>query len=274
MSYSYTFRPSRWGRIAGARYRASQRVPYARRYGAFGPASRSRARRGYIPRGRRLFRPGFDRPVGALARTRFNPYASTPEVKNYDTYGMAGAMTTSLVTSSSVTTGMPLVGLTQGTSENERIGRKICVKQFTMTGIFEHAPTTGPGHDIACLYVILDTQCNGGAGGGLPALIADVTNTIADPEAMFLNLDNSMRFKVLKKIVHVFPPTTQAPGGLQYATNVWRFSYNFKMNMEVNYASSSGIISEIKDHNIFFVFGSLIGKCGWAANCRIRFTDA
>lgn len=104
VGHLYRYRPSMFGARARARYAASRRRPYNRRYGAFGAASRSRARR--VPyQGRRI--------VAGYKRALYRAPAY-PEVKNYDNTAQGYPMGVFFVTSSGATTGSFLVDLSQG----------------------------------------------------------------------------------------------------------------------------------------------------------------
>jgi len=111
LGHLYRYRPSAFGARARSRYAASRRRPYMRRYGAFGPASRSRARR--VPYQRRGSIAGYKR---ALYRA-----PSYPEVKNYDNTAQGYPMGVFFVTSSGATTGSFLVGLSQGRPNQSRL---------------------------------------------------------------------------------------------------------------------------------------------------------
>jgi len=281
MSYAYTFRPSRFGRMAGARYRAAQRVPFARRYGAFGPASRSRVR-SYRPRfaGRygltraaaRPFRPGFDRTGGAYKRALYNPNADKAEVKNYDVLNtVALTLANPLSVSQSAITGGALELLTQGVGESQRIGRKICVKNFHLRGNCEFVPqAASQGWDRATIMLVLDTQCNGAFPANPPTDMFQSTN----PSAWMLNLDNTNRFRILKTWSHDFNATVQDVGGLTLANQVAHVDMFVPMNMEVMYSANTGAIAEIRDNNLFLAYGSTNGECVFGGSSRVRFTDA
>jgi len=106
VGHLYRYRPSAFGARARSRYAASRRRPFMRRYGAFGPASRSRARRvPYQGRGR----------VAGYKRALYRAPAY-PEVKNYDNTAQGYPMGVFMVVPSGSTTGALLVGLSQGCS--------------------------------------------------------------------------------------------------------------------------------------------------------------
>lgn len=284
MSYAYSFRPSRFGRMAGARYRASQRVPYARRYGAFGTASRSRVRsygRG-APRfaGRygmarvapRVFRPGFDRTGGAYKRALYNPNADKAEIKNFDVLNTVSlALTNPLSVSVGSVTGAPLELLTQGVGENQRIGRKICVKSVHFRGNCEFVPqAASQGWDRAVIMLVLDTQCNGAFPANPPTDVFSSTN----PAAFLLNLDNTNRFRILKTWSNDFNASVQDVGGVTLANQIRHVDMYVPMNMEVMYSAATGAIAEIRDNNLFLAYGSSNGECIFGGSSRVRFTDA
>lgn len=276
MSYSYTFRPSRFGRMAGARFRAAQRVPYARRYGAFGPASRSRARSGSIIRVNRG-RAGFGRTRGTFTRALYGA-SRRAEIKNYDISNGIGFTTgTSMAVGTSTATGNIAAGLTQGVGENQRVGREIIAKSLMLRGVVSFNPTASSDHvELFILYVILDTQCNGGGGAGTPCVLGDLFSTLA-AGAEQLNMDNTARFRVLKRYTALFNTNTfQATSGSTTIPpeqlrqcNIW-----IPLNMKMVYSEATGIITGIRTNNIFLAYGSANAKCDAAFSSRIRFTDA
>lgn len=276
MSYSYTFRPSRFGRMAGARYRASQRVPYNRRYGAFGPASRSRARGGSVVRVNRG-RAGFGRTRGTFGRALFGA-SRRAEVKNYDVPNGIGFVTgTSMAVGASTATGNILAGLSQGVGETQRVGREVILKSLSLNGVVAFNPTaSSDAVEYFVMYVILDTQCNGGGGGGTPCVLGDLFSTLA-AGAEQLNMDNSARFRVLRKVQYTFNTqayqatagSTTLPAEQLRHCQVW-----IPLNCKVTYSEATGIISSIRSNNIFLAYGSANAKCDAAFSSRFRFTDA
>jgi len=275
MSYSYTFRPSRFGRIAGARFRASQRVPYARRYGAFGPASRSRARSMVRAPGRG--RAGFGRLRGTFGRALYGA-SRRAEVKNYDVSNGIGFTTgTSMAVGTSTATGNILAGLSQGTGETQRVGREVILKSLMLRGVVSFNPTASSDHvELFILYVILDTQCNGGGGGGTPCVLGDLFSTLA-AGAEQLNMDNTNRFRVLKRYTALFNTNAfQATAGSTTipCEQLRQCNIYIPLNMKAVFSSTTGVITEIRSNNIFLAYGSANAKCDAAFSSRFRFTDA
>jgi len=276
MAYRYTFRPSRFGRIAGARFRASQRVPYSSRYGAFGPASRSRARRVYARRSG-AGRAGFVGVRGNFTRQLYGA-SSRAEVKNYDRLGDIGFTTTvGMGVPTSAITGAICTGLTQGTGENQRIGRAINVKSIHIRGMATFTPTLlTDTYETVVLYLILDTQANGGTVTGTPAGSTEIFSP-SNPGMELLNMDNSDRFRVLRRWTHQFNTNTyETIAGASTTGPEQRALIDMyvKCNMKLVYAASTGNQAELRDNQVFLCAGSNLGKTEINASSRIRFTDA
>lgn len=214
---------------------------------------------------------GMTRVRGGYARKLYSRYTKA-EVKNLDIYADGIVFGVTMAVGTTSTTGNLLVGVLQGTSENQRIGRDILVKSVHIRGVLEFIPSVvADTFDMAIIYVIFDTQCNGGGGGGTPCVLADLfVNTAAGEE--LLNMDNTGRFRVLRRLVYSFNTPTFTPAGLpvsQFAeVDCW-----IPCNTKVTYSAGTGTISEIRTNNIFLAYGSSAGKCVFAGVHRIRFTD-
>jgi len=220
----------------------------------------------------RMFRPGFDRTGGGYKRALYNPNADKAEIKNYDVLNtIALVFGNPLAVSTGATSGACLDLLTQGVGENQRIGRKICVKNIHYRGNVEYIPQVGSeAWDRAVIMIILDTQCNGAFPANPPTDVFSSTN----PSAFLLNLDNSNRFRVLKSWSHDFNATVQDVGGATLANQIAHVDLYVPMNMEVVYSANTGAIAELRDNNIFLAFGSANGLCQFGGSSRVRFTDA
>lgn len=214
---------------------------------------------------------GFGRTRGTFQRALYTR-SRRPEVKNFDIVNDGLAFGVNMAVGTTAQSGNLLVGITQGTTENNRIGREILVKSVHIRGILEFNPTvTVDVFDHAIIYVILDTQANGGGGGGTPCVLADLFSNVVSAEEL-LNMDNTQRFRVLRRAVYQFETKTLSAGTNPIPqaclVDLW-----IPCNMRVVYSAATGTISEIRDNNIFLAYGSSTGKCVFAGAHRVRFTD-
>lgn len=271
---SYTFRPSRFGRIAGARYRASQRVPYARRYGAFGPASRSRFGRARP----RFFRPGFDRVGGRVYNPRRDALArralAAPELKNHDLTHILGS-SANILAAVDASSGMLLENIAQGVNGNQRIGRKIRLRSILLDGIISYTGGLANPMDNFYLWLVHDKQANGTFATPQDLFTQfGIVGAPIPPAGALVNLANTNRFRILRKWCIHIEPATLVPGGGAYAGNEIAFQFYTKIDMIIDYVSpSSGELASIKSNNISLMWAADNGGAGAVLRSRVRFTD-
>lgn len=166
------------------------------------------------------------------------------------------------------TTGQ-LTLIPQGVTESTRIGRKCVVKSVHMRGVYVYQPSTSATAAVVTfMYLVLDRQANGAA-----AAVTDVL-TSNEMYSAFSNMANSERFKILKRFVVDFSPTA----GVTTAYNNVRkpFEYYSKLDIPIEYSSTTGAISEIKSCNLFLLAGTDGGADDLvtvAGTCRLRFSD-
>ena len=85
---------------------------------------------------------------------------------------------------------------------------------------------------------------------------------------------NSERFKILKKFVYEFASGAGVSGA--YARGVRNMDWYAKLNLPVEYSSTTGAITEIKSNNIFLLASTANqtdDEITVTATCRLRFTD-
>lgn len=208
--------------------------------------------------------PGFYRRAGnygrygAVARRLGN----LPEKKFFDT-----ALSFLFDATAEVPATGQLTLIPQGDTESTRDGRKAMIKSIQIRGnvLYNPAAVT-TGCDDVFVYVILDTQCNGAA-----ATVADVF-TGTNLSTALLNLNNSGRFRILKKLkIHL-----AANAGVQgaFAAAIQQVEYFKTCNIPVDWSSTTGAITEIRSNNIFLIAGSSTlsdDLATFTGNCRLRF---
>jgi len=139
--------------------------------------------------------------------------------------------------------------IAQGDTESTRDGRKAVIKSVQIRGTMSFIPGAGATASVVTyLYLILDTQTNGAA-----AAVTDVFTSTSMSTNM-LQLNNSGRFRILKKWVHTF----NATAGVTTAYNPVNKSLEFykKCNIPMDWNSTAGAITEIRSNNLFLMAGS------------------
>lgn len=215
------------------------------------------------PRNARIYdaQRGYDRSGGFYGRFS-GPGA---EYKFFDTSISAPMDATGEVPA----TGGQLVLIPQGVTESTRVGRKACIKSIQLKGNVVFAPAASANAaSTAFLYLIQDTQCNGAA-----AAVTDVL-TNANISVGLINLANSQRFRILKKWKWSMNSTAGATTA--YNNVVKTMEWYKKVNIPIEYSSTTGAITEIRSNNLFLLAGSDQASddlITYAGTCRVRFSD-
>lgn len=235
----------------------SQIVSAATKY-----AKQSAARRAVVA-GRRLMFPvraGYQRQSGFYGRFT----GKNAENKFFDT-----AISFTVDATGEVPATGQLNLIPQGVTESTRVGRKCVVKSIHIRGTMGFAPAGGTNaNDLVYVYVVLDKQCNGAA-----AAITDVLTSNVISNAM-INLANSERFTILKRIVASLP--SGAGVSAAYSGLVKAFEFYHKCNLPIEFSSTTGAITEIRSNNLFLLAGTGSGDdlTTVTATCRLRFSDS
>jgi len=210
--------------------------------------------------------PGYTRTGGAYGRYGRSAKAMgiKPELKYFDT---------GLSFSFDATAEVPATGqlalIPQGDTESTRDGRIAYIKSIQIRGYANFVPGAAAAQSstVCYLYLVLDTQCNGAA-----AAITDVfTSNVAGTN--LLNLNNSGRFRILKKWVMTF----NSPAGATTAfANVSKpLEFYKRCNIKVDWSSTTGAITEIRSNNVFLMAGSdgatSDDTVAFLGNARLRF---
>lgn len=166
---------------------------------------------------------------------------------------------------------MPATGqlclIPQGDTESTRDGRKAVIKSIQIRGSLLYTPgASAQGSHICYLYVVLDTQTNGAA-----AAITDVFTSNACQKNM-LQLNNSGRFRILKKMVFAF--NNMAGVTTAFSNIVKPLEFYKRCNIPIDWNSTAGAITEIRSNNIFLIAGTDANGDDLTTldgNCRLRF---
>jgi len=214
---------------------------------------------------RSMIVPGFTRLSGQYGRygRRAIQQGFKPELKFFDT---------SLSFNFDNTAEVPATGqlalIPQGDTESTRDGRLAYIKSIQIHGALQLSPGAEALADVLCyLYLVLDTQANGAA-----AAITDVFTTNA-ALTQLLNLNNSSRFRIIKRWVYHMEP--KAGVSTAYNNNILPLDYYKRCNIKMDWSSTTGAITEIRSNNLFLCAGAAgtgsDDTVSFTGVCRLRF---
>lgn len=145
----------------------------------------------------------------------------------------------------------------QGDGQSEREGRKAVVKSIQFNGKLQLIPgASATSADIACLWVIQDTQANGAAATVANNDTGIFTAAGALATSAVRCLANVDRFKILHK--WTVPMYSSAGVTTAYNNVVTSISMYKKCNIPLEYDASvaTGALTSIRSNNIFMVAGT------------------
>lgn len=196
-------------------------------------------------------------------------YQNLGEMKNFDTIQDNLPIDT---TAENVTS---LNLIPQGVTDNTRVGRKCTIRRITMKGYLSWDSTTMGAGTFAFaqvrLVLVLDKQANGGNPAWTDVYQAATVNS---PR----NLSNVNRFTVLKDwhLTPTFPCVPNTAGtGVVIVCPMAKIKFNKKVNIPLEFSSTTGAITEIRSNNLTLMAMSLIGDDTHtlSAHWRVSFTD-
>ncbi len=162
----------------------------------------------------------------------------------------------------------------QGVTEITRNGRKCTITQIqwryecTIPEVDAAAdPSTG---DSVRVIMFLDKQCNGATAA--VGDILEVTNWQS-----FRNLANTQRFQILYDKLHTLNYVGLASDNASVVSQAAvhrNFSFYKKVNIPLEFNSTTGAIGEIRSNNIGVLLISHGGGAGFESKIRLRFSDA
>lgn len=156
----------------------------------------------------------------------------------------------------------------QGVTESTRVGRKCTLKSIQLRLFANFDPGAGSvASTNIYIYVVQDTQCNGAA-----AAITDVLTSNVMGSAL-INLANSQRFVIHKRLVCTLQSGAGVTGA--YGNAAKTIDYFKKVNIPIEFSSTTGAITEIRSNNLFLLAGASVGDdvTTITGNCRLRFSD-
>lgn len=249
----------------------SMSIRYRRRR-RLGRSRRTTRRRTF---GRRLGRrqKGFVRTQGYYGKFRSisNPLAfqrhSSKELKFNDT-----SQTLFPIAATAALLKDTILIVPQNTTESGRIGRNIVLKKIMFKGEIhlKAQPDTSLSHDIVRIIVYLDKQANGAAAPTNQLLqnvgVVDGLKGINS----FRKLSSAKRFVILMDKQYVFNAST-ASTVIETSRDVKHIEWYINTNIPIEYSSTGGILTEIKQNNIGILVVSLDGRCEIQGTHRIRY---
>ncbi len=165
-----------------------------------------------------------------------------------------------------------MLKIAQGLTEDDRIGRRICVRAINVKGHLSLAngATAATGQNLARLWLVLDMQAN----GATPAA-TEVFETATAGIHSYRNLANQERFSILWTKLFVFNTSLAGNGtDLDTALGVKPFAMSKKTEFIVQYNAGTGAIEELDTANVFLMGASENSNAiTLTARFRIRFTD-
>lgn len=208
--------------------------------------------------GYRLIQPGTVRTVGAYRRA--NPKNKGVEKKWLDLATNSTADLTGGIFGS-------FTGIAQNTTDNGRIGNKICIKNLNGKVIVyqDDMTTTSYGQGIMRVIIFIDKQAN----GAVP-LVTDILETAN--WLSFRNMDQVDRFVILKD--KVCPASLITSNTTHTSTGAKFFKFQKKFfNLDIHYSSTTGAITEVRSNNLGVLFITNNTNVNLEGSWRAKFTD-
>ncbi len=159
-----------------------------------------------------------------------------------------------------------LVGITQGTSESQRIGKQVWIKKIQIRGNIVYDPAVADTFNRGRIMVCIDTQTN-----GIPATVDEVLES-ANINS-FRDLLSGKRFKVLDDKMYNFggPNLAVAEVGTTFTEEYYMSKV---LNLRCSYTSTGKLIANILTNNIFIlIISANATTLSMKVNIRIRYTD-
>ncbi len=217
------------------------------------------------PRRARMLVPGFTRRTGFYGR--FSGPGQELKFHDLDIDDATVAAGGTIQTSGTVCV------IPQGVTEKQRVGRKCVVRsinwRFQLTTVEQDGVADPLNSDTVRVILYLDKQCNGAAAG-----VTDILE--ADDYQSFNNLANKTRFRTLMDRTYTL--NVKAGGGngtaSDWAATVINDTFFKKVNIPIEYDSTTGAITEIKSNNIGVLLLGLQATTSFDSKMRLRFSDS
>lgn len=163
-------------------------------------------------------------------------------------------------TATEIPSGGQLNLIPQGITESTRVGRKCTISSIHLRGLMSMENQSNA--TSVFLLVVLDKQCNGTA-----ATPSEVMDNIIKGQ---INLANSERFTILKRMVYDFTPKIANQRIYQYV------DWYHKCTVPLEFSSTTGALTEIRSNNLFLLAVAAGGDdvVQFDGTCRLRFSDS
>ncbi len=162
--------------------------------------------------------------------------------------------------------------IAQGTSESQRIGRKLILKSIGWRFFITLISTSVPADtsDVVRVILYLDKQANGAT-----AAVTDILET-SDFQS-FNNLANKSRFRTLMDRTFALSATAGSFDGTNDQFGEFKVSNTFfkNVNIPIEYDNSltTGVITTMRSNNIGVLLLSQSGTSQFGSKMRLRFSD-
>ncbi len=160
----------------------------------------------------------------------------------------------------------------QGVTEVTRVGRKCTIRSINWRFhiLLPNSANMAAGtNDTVRVILYLDKQCNGAA-----AAVTDILES--DNYQSFNNLANKSRFRILMD--RKYQMNAQAGSGDGTSGDAAGVQYNDalykKVNLPIEFDSTTGALTEIRSNNIGVMLLSKVGICLFESKMRLRFSDS
>jgi len=163
--------------------------------------------------------------------------------------------------------------IANSTGESGRIGRKITFRYLEIRGDFTllENTTANATTDVVRMVIFVDKQTNG-FSANLDAMLSTVTNGEA-VNAPYL-LENQGRFSVIcDKMVHINALAGGIGATASSGRSIKSFRFQTMMNVPMEYAASTGAITEIASNSLHLCFVSKRNLTSVKFTARARFSD-
>ena len=152
-------------------------------------------------------------------------------------------------------------GIEEGTSANQRIGRKVTIAQWRTRMMINCEATSGTSQKAVAVRVIhfIDKQWNGGTDDTTTLLsklldtsVIDMTGTngaTGNAALVMANLDNVDRFTILKDQVKLLNP--QGAVASTHGCLLFKCNYKFKDGLQIEWSGTTGAATAIRSNNLF-----------------------
>lgn len=159
-----------------------------------------------------------------------------------------------------------------GTADNQRIGRKITLRNVNCHLLLT-LPATTNGNDSADsvrIIVAIDKQCNAAA----PPLTT-IFEQASDMHS-FRDMQSIQRYDFLYDKMHDINATAGGGDGTTIDTflKMKKVNMYLKCNYQIMYAGTAGTVADLTSNNLFILVISEAGKVKVEGTCRIRYQDS